>query len=170
MLCCAAAGLYAQRVAFLLFCWAILGWLLPTLLLLPNATQQQEAAAAAAGQHLAQKWTWQLLHLPYSKLLTGLERGLWVLRPPWLQPPPPPRRAGDADAEEEQEGAQEVDEFLPVAASFLLAWCVVLLSAWLGACLMAGPLTPVSNRHVVQQHAAAATVVVAEATPTVVVA
>lgn len=30
-------GREAQRVAFLLFCWSILGWLLPTLLLLPDA-------------------------------------------------------------------------------------------------------------------------------------
>jgi hypothetical protein len=167
----AVAGLYAQRVAFLLFCWAILGWLLPTLLLLPNATQQQEAAAAAAvGRNPARNWAWQLLKLPFSKLLSGLEYGLSVLLPPWLQQSPPPARtAGDADWEEEQEGAEEVDEFLPVAASFLLAWCVVLLSAWLGACLIAGPLTPVLHRHVVQ-HAAAAASAVSEGTPAVVVA
>jgi hypothetical protein len=32
---CLHADPYKERVAFMLFCWILLGWLLPTLLLLP---------------------------------------------------------------------------------------------------------------------------------------
>lgn len=57
------AGQYAQLVAFLLFMWAIMGWLLPTLLLLPEAPP-----ARPGGSRLA--WaleTWLRMLLPVKQ-------------------------------------------------------------------------------------------------------
>lgn len=131
------AGPYAQRAAFLLMSWAILGWLVPTLLLLPDA----EAPAADASSRRPRFWLLQLVTLPVSKALAGVERGLSILQLPWLQSQSrqQQRRLGaaaaaagadtDADAEE---GGQ--DEFLVLGMMMMLAWVVVLLTVWLGAC------------------------------------
>ena len=46
-LCLLSAGSYAQSVAALLMTWAVIGWLLPTLMLLPiRATEQPEPSGA----------------------------------------------------------------------------------------------------------------------------
>lgn len=140
--CCAVlcAGAYAQRAAFLLFSWAILGWLVPTLLLLPDA---EAPAADASSSRRPRFWLLQLVTLPVGKALSGVERGLSILQLPWLQSQSRQQRqrldsaaataagAADADADAE-EGGQ--DEFLVLGMMMLLAWVVVLLTVWLGAC------------------------------------
>lgn len=141
--CCAVlcAGPYAQRAAFLLMSWAILGWLVPTLLLLPDA----EAPAADASSRRPRFWLLQLVTLPVSKAMSGIERGLSVLQLPWLQsqsrqqqqrrldPAATAAAGADADADADaEEGGQ--DEFLVLGMMMLLAWVVVLLTVWLGAC------------------------------------
>jgi hypothetical protein len=134
VLCC--AGPDAQRVAFLLFCWAIGGWLVPTLLLLPKTE-----AAAPSGPPRLRFWLLQPAEVLLGKLMAGFERGLNTLRPPWLQALQRPQQRQDARAVagDGDEGAGDGDEWLPATASFVLAWSVVVLMAWLGACLLARP-------------------------------
>jgi hypothetical protein len=148
-------------VSFLLFCWAILGWLVPTLLLLPET-------GAAASTARRQFWLWQLLMVPFGKGMTALERGLNVLRLPWLQQSDRLRQQQQGAAAGDDAAGQEGDDLLPVAASFLLAWCIVLLTAWLCACLAAQALMPGHDQHDGVWHAAslsAATAPLADASP-----
>jgi hypothetical protein len=150
---CFATGSYAQVVSFLLFCWAILGWLVPTLLLLP------EGLAAAASAPRRQFWLWQLLLVPFGKVMGTLEWGLNILRLPWLQQSDRLRQQqqqqqGQGTHSGDDAAAQEGDDLLPVAASFLLAWCIVLLTVWLCACLMAQALMPGHDSHDGVWHAA----------------
>ena len=102
---------YTQRVALLLFSWATLGWLMPTLLLLPEqdaaGTRTNGAAGAAAG--------------PLTVLGDFVEA--------WLRQLKPGRRR---DAEARAAWAEAAGQVLPTTFSRVLHWWVVLHgSAWL---------------------------------------
>jgi hypothetical protein len=93
---CLHADPYTERVAFVLFCWVILEWLLPTLLLLPNKSER--AAAAAVGAAAAERQQQQgepegssssssgtsssssLFSRAADKLLAGIEAWLLLLQ------------------------------------------------------------------------------------------
>jgi len=137
-------GDYAQRLAFLLFCWAVLGWLLPTLLLLPKAEAANPPGGAQQQQQQQQRRQPssvlpKLITQPVSKLLGAFEQGLTILQLPWLQQ----RRQQQATLQAGMEDGvvEGGDEAILAVASFVLAWCVVLLTAWLGACLATGFLS-----------------------------
>lgn len=109
-----AADAYAQRVAALLFIWATLGWLLPTLLLLPDgsvAGAQWPATQQCSCRHL-------------DRLATRIGCTLEA----WLQMLLPAGRAADDAAAGQGQRAR-----LPSAA----AWWATLLVAWALSCTLA---------------------------------
>ncbi|PSC75155.1 MMPL family isoform A [Micractinium conductrix] len=103
---------YTQRVALLLFSWATLGWLMPTLLLLPEqdaaGTRTNGAAGAAAG--------------PLTVLGDFVEA--------WLRQLKPGRRR---DAEARAAWAEAAGQVLPTTFSRVLHWWALMLVTW-GAC------------------------------------
>lgn len=136
-----AASPYAQRLSFLLFCWAVLGWLMPTLLLLPAAetvaAARQAGAGGGGGGNRCQGLPGFIL-VPIDRLLTGMECGLATLQPPWQQQQRRRRRLEAGTAQEADEAATDGEELLTMTAAFVLAWCVVLMSLWMMAWLLAG--------------------------------
>lgn len=126
-----------QCLAFLLFCWAVLGWLLPTLLLLPAAAGEAAADAPAATTQPG-RILWRAFSTVADKLLMGIERGLATLQPPRLRPQQGARTQQRDDASPDRDNADiDGEESLTVVAAFVLAWCVVLLTTWMGSCSLA---------------------------------
>jgi hypothetical protein len=107
-----------------LFLWAALGWLLPTLLLLPAATDRV-AEQGQWGQHgasppLILKWLDSLGGLVESILGTLL----------------PPKHMRMVDR-----GGPQGDSVYAMF-TFCLYWVGVLLFLWWGVCALAGPVKP----------------------------
>lgn len=116
------AGSYAQSVSFLLMTWALLGWLLPTLAIIPfepafEAPQQPELRGA--GRRAA---IWRLPSVACSRLEAAVEA--WLRR--LLPLPAPPRRPGDEPPGEPAFGT-----------SCVLCWLVTLCALWLVCCTVA---------------------------------
>lgn len=135
---------YSERAAFVLFCWMILGWLLPTLLLLPSKSDQAAAAAAAAEQQQQQRDTsscGSICNKAADKLLAGFEAWLRLLQMPSAR-----RRQQPRDSDQALLGRLRSDSDSLVDSGYLLAWLlhwwVVLMVTWRVACYAAGPLQP----------------------------
>jgi hypothetical protein len=108
------AGDYAQHVAILLLAWLLVGWLLPALLLLPDAPEKEgedpgPATAAAAGGGAGALAT---------RAVDLLEAGVRLLLPA-------PRNSRQGDP--------------PTGLVFFLRWWVVVQVSW-GLCCVAAPL------------------------------
>lgn len=119
----ACAGIDHQRVAVLLFCWATLGYLLPTLLLLPNVPRGPPPAQQSQGTA--------------SKLGDAIETGLRFLLPPSQQQQQQRRQQQRPQRREDEDGPQ-----LPASAPWVMCWWAVLLVVWSGCCLAAQYLAP----------------------------
>ncbi|PRW60682.1 SMG9-like [Chlorella sorokiniana] len=113
---------YAQRIAFLLICWLVLGWLLPTLLLLPDRVSHMEvvppSSAGSNGRAAA-------VTRVAGKFATLLEAWLRLLAPS----PQQARRGGQG-----QGGGP-----ISAGATLLLHWWAVVMVCWAAAC-SAAPL------------------------------
>lgn len=103
-------GAYARRVAILLLCWLLLGWLLPALLLLPNMSDEGRSRPGRTGSLLVSK----LEHL-HSAIVVGLR---------FLLPPT------------DQQARQT--EF-PITLIIALRWWVLVQVVW-GLCCVSAPL------------------------------
>lgn len=118
---------YAQRIAFLLICWLVLGWLVPTLLLLPDRASQivpppSSSNSAESGGRMA-----AVTRLA-GKFATLLEAWLRLLAPT-AQRVRHARRYG-----QEQGGGP-----ISAGATLVLHWWAVVMVAWAAAC-SAAPL------------------------------
>lgn len=119
----AAADPYAQRVAFLLICWLILGWLVPTLLLLPDRdinggqpeTSSDDGSRAAAVTRFGAK---------FASLLEA-----------WLRLLAPAQRAQHARRGGQDQGGGAISS----GATLVLHWWAVVMMCWAAAC-SASPL------------------------------
>lgn len=108
----AAADPFTQRIAFVLFCWVIMGWLVPTLLLLPEAGAHRPRSQRQSGNRAA------LLLESWLRMLLPRKRGAG--------------RGGRGASAPQAPGIQAV-------ASTLLHWWAVLLVSW-GICCSVAPL------------------------------
>lgn len=118
----AAAGSYAQSVSALLMTWAVVGWLLPTLLLLPfeasEGPEHNQAGASAGG--------WRRLAAACGRLEVIVEA--WLRRlVPFTTRPPGQRHRGSAE-EQAARGA---------GTHSALCWMVTLAALWQLCCSMA---------------------------------
>ena len=114
----AAAGAYAQRVAALFFCWSVLGWLLPTLLLLPDAGTKEA----------------QALEAPLHRLRRPAARAVDLLEA-WLRMLLPARQTRSSATARQGQGGQHAQ--LPPAAARALHWWVAALALWGVSCISA---------------------------------
>ncbi len=122
----AAADPYAQRIAFLLVCWLVLGWLLPTLLLLPDRTSAEDqtppSSNAAGGGRMAR--------------LTRVAGRFASLLEAWLRllaPTAPRTQHAQRDGQEQGGGP------ISTGATMVLHWWAVVMVCWAAAC-SAAPL------------------------------
>ena len=107
------AGMYAQRVAMLLLCWALLGWVFPTLLLLPMAKATNvRGSAASAPQAGVLDW-----------LASAVERVL-------------------AELMLRQRDGANAHRGMSAVLSLLLHWWVLLVGLWCGCCLVVPMFVP----------------------------
>ncbi|KAI7837555.1 hypothetical protein COHA_008570 [Chlorella ohadii] len=117
---------YAQRIAFLLVCWLVLGWLVPTLLLLPDRTSAEDqtppSSNAAAGGRLAR------LTRVAGRFASLLEAWLRLLAP--TAP-----RAQHAQRDGQEQGGGPIS----AGATMVLHWWAVVMVCWAAAC-SAAPL------------------------------
>ena len=126
------AGDYAERAALVLFLWAVLGWLLPTLLLLAidkDADRQQEQQQPQ--QREEQGTTRHLMKNCLAWVGSLCESVLNTLLPP-------KRIRFDDNGEAQAEQAYAL-------FTFCLYWVGVLLFLWWGACALAGPVKPAEH-------------------------
>ena len=113
------AGMYAQRVAMVLLCWLVLGWVFPTVLLLPMAEVRVAAevrTARPAGL--------------VERLIAAVEQTLADLLP----------RRYDSSA---ASGRLKRRRGMPAALLLLLLhWWVLLVGLWCGCCFVAPAFVP----------------------------
>ena len=111
--------MYAQRVAMVLLCWLVLGWVFPTVLLLPMAEVRVAAevrTARPAGL--------------VERLIAAVEQTLADLLP----------RRYDSSA---ASGRLKRRRGMPAALLLLLLhWWVLLVGLWCGCCFVAPAFVP----------------------------
>ena len=107
--------MYAQRVAMLLLCWALLGWVLPTLLLLPMAKSTGVRGSAASSPRA-------VIGL-MDGLASAVERAL-------------------AELQLHQRNGTGARHGMSSVLSLLLHWWVLLVGLWCGCCLVAPVFVP----------------------------
>ena len=112
------ADLYAQRVTMLLLCWLVLGWVFPTVLLLPM-TEVREAAEARPAALV-------------ERLIAGVEQTLADLLP----------RRHNGTAASMASRLKHRRGMPATLLLLLLHWWVLLVGLWCGCCFVAPMFVP----------------------------
>lgn len=125
-------GAFERRVAALLFCWAIEGWLLPTLLLIRSDAHHNPWPAAASGDASLQQPLQGKVVAVWSRLGVILFTQLSKLLPA-------PQQQPQRHSERERESGGDCVSTAPAGMLLVLRWWLVLVSTW-AVCCCAAPM------------------------------
>lgn len=126
-------GAFERRVAALLFCWAVDGWLLPTLLLIRREAQHKPWPQVGAGDSAAEGLRGRIA-TAWSRLGCMLYTQLSKLLPA-RQQRQQQRRTGEPEEQSSGDGGSTA----PEGMLLLLRWWLVLVATW-AVCCSAAPL------------------------------
>lgn len=126
------ADRYAQRIVFLLICWLVLGWLVPTLLLLPDRASQIIPPSSSSTDSAESGGRIAAVTRLVGKFATLLEAWLRLLAPT-AQPTAQRIQLARRDGQEPGGGP------ISAGATLVLHWWAVVMVCWAAAC-SAAPL------------------------------